>query len=246
MIRNLKALGLALVAVFALSAVAATAASAQGKLTSDGPVTLKGGEIVSGNDILKALGIEVKCPGSTVTAHAYNTTPHGLISSGATTLTVTPLYKQTDALGKINCKAAGLPTTVDMNGCDYVVHIGATTGVADTYSGTIDIVCPVGSEITLTVFTTEADDPSKPFCILHIKAQTGLTGATAVDTTKGSIELKGTVTGIHVTRTNVSKTTHLVLCPDGTTTATGSFIVQDLITGVNSLGNATTIGLTHP
>jgi hypothetical protein len=38
---RLKTLGLALVAVFALSAVAASAASAQqGKLTSDGPVTL--------------------------------------------------------------------------------------------------------------------------------------------------------------------------------------------------------------
>ncbi len=45
MIRNLKALGLTLAAVFAMSAIAASAASAQqGTLTSDGPVTLYGTE----------------------------------------------------------------------------------------------------------------------------------------------------------------------------------------------------------
>lgn len=46
MIRNLKALGLALVAAFAMSAVTTSVASAQqGTLTSDGPVTLKTNEL---------------------------------------------------------------------------------------------------------------------------------------------------------------------------------------------------------
>ena len=43
MIRNLKVLGLALVAVFAMSAMVASAASA-GVLTSDGPVKIKATE----------------------------------------------------------------------------------------------------------------------------------------------------------------------------------------------------------
>ena len=64
MIRNLKALGLALVAVFAMSAMAASASSAS--VTSDGPFTLTGTETGgTETNYLEAFGLKTKCPGST-------------------------------------------------------------------------------------------------------------------------------------------------------------------------------------
>jgi hypothetical protein len=95
MIRNLKALGLALVAVFALSAVAASAASAQqGFITSTGPVTLDGVE--DGTNYFEIHNLEpfgkvrVECPGSTFKGHEVGSTKG--IPSGAKTATITPNY----------------------------------------------------------------------------------------------------------------------------------------------------------
>ena len=92
MARNLKALGLALFVVFALSAVAASAASAQvGKLTSDGPVTLFGTQTGEAkNNALIAFGGETTCTKASYTAHKYNVTPHDDIPSGESSITITP------------------------------------------------------------------------------------------------------------------------------------------------------------
>src|ERR1044072_3755126 len=81
MIRNLKAPGLALMAVFALTAMAASTASAQqGTLTSDGPVTLIGTETGEPNDnSISMFGTTIRCPGSTHTAHHSNGSPHTTI-----------------------------------------------------------------------------------------------------------------------------------------------------------------------
>ena len=96
MTRILKALGLALVAVFALSAVAASTASAQqGTLTSDGPVTLTATETGVGQNWFEAFAAKIECPGSTFTGHKVATTPHTPISSGATEATLTPIWKET-------------------------------------------------------------------------------------------------------------------------------------------------------
>jgi hypothetical protein len=249
MIRNLKTLGLALVAILALGAVAASAASAQGKLTSDGPVTLTGAETGgAGNNYLEAFGVKVECPGSTYTGHKATTVAetggveknHPFIPSGATKVTLTPHYKQ------VNCKAAGLyPVTVDMNGCDYTVNITSAV-VADSVNGTVDIVCPPGKEITVTLFTPGVNHiTGTPFCTLHVKAQTGLAGAKATDTTNGTIDLTGTITGIHVLRTNTTPVpkTHTVLCPDNTTTANSTFKVDVSVAGHNEENNPTNIGL---
>jgi len=233
MIRNLKVMGLALVAVFALSAVVASAASAQGKLTSDGPVTLTGSEVGAEPDGLEAFGLKVQCPGSTITGHAYNVTPHGLIANGATTATLTPHYKQANE----NCTVApgGFIATVDMNGCDYVIHIGTLPAV------TLDVICPVGQEITVTIFTNAHDHTvtNKPMCILHIKEQKGLAGA-SVTNGVGDLNIAGTVTGIHVFRTSTG--THPVLCPSATIT-TGKFILNDTAKGTNGAGAATSVSV---
>jgi hypothetical protein len=243
MIRNLKALGLALVMVFTLSAVAASAASAQqGFLTSDGPVTLVAEETGVAANAFTAFGFRSECPGSTGTGHKYNVTPHTPIPSGATTFTLTSHLKQANH----NCRVfpGNFPTTADFNGCDYVTHIGETSGGgAGTYRGSTDLVCPEGQEITFTVFTTIAEETNnKPFCILHIKPQTGLTGIHGTDTGNGFIDLTGTLEGIHMSKTNATGISHLVLCPNQTTT-TGKLDGDGTVKGLNAAGEPTPISL---
>lgn len=245
MAHNLKTLGLALAAVFAIGAVATSAAMAQqGTLTSDGPVTEIATETGgAGTNFLKAFGLNLACPGSTYTGHQYNVTPHTLIPSGATTGTLTPQFKQTNH----NClmTPGNFPLTIDMNGCDYVVHFGATTGgVAGTYGVTFDMVCPAGQEGTVTVWTNTTDETNAaaPFCVLHIPPQSGIAGLHATDTGVGDIDLSGTLTGIKVLKT---KSTHAILCPAAETKTAESGL--DLtVQGRNGGGSATAISISHP
>lgn len=239
MIRNLKTLGFALVAVFALSAMAASAASAQGKFTSDGPVTFKATETgPAGSNAFTAFGVTVECGGTTYTGHAYNVTPHTFIPSGVSTATLTPKYPE--CISKLN----KWPTTVDMNGCDFVVHLGATTDKVDTYGLTLDVVCPAGKEMTVTFFTTEADHVNgTPFCIWHIQPQTGLTGLHATDTTSGHITIAGAVKNVHITRVSPGNT-HPEHC-NSLTTNEGSFDIDVTVNGFNEAGGPTPISLSH-
>jgi hypothetical protein len=252
MIRNLKTLGLALVAVFALSAVAASAASAQqGKFTSDGPVTLTGTENAAGPNAFTAFGLKVECPGSTYTGHKYNQTPHVFIpNNNSTTATITPHYKQVAANGDANCRATpgNFPVTVHMNGCDYVIHLGVTTEPPNTYGVLYDIVCPPNQEITLTAWTTDTlhTTGDAPFCVIHIPPQVNLAGGHVRDTTDGTLDLNGTVTGITATRTNNTGAadTHTVLCPEATT-HTASLQINVTVKGHNEGGGATSIGISE-
>jgi hypothetical protein len=246
MIRNLKVLGIALAAVFAMSAVAAAVASAQqGTLTSTGPVTLDATELGANANRLEAFGAFVECEGSTYVAHKFNVTPHGFIPSGSTTATLTPKYKETKGT-EPNCVGSlGTRATIDMNGCDYVIHLGETTGgVNGTYGVTFDVVCPTGKEITVTVWLSEnahTTEPTGAKCTLHVPPQTGLKGAHATDTGSGDITLTGPVTGI-----TVKQTRHSILCPAGTHEAAAKFQLNVTVTGTNEAGGATSISLSHP
>jgi hypothetical protein len=183
MTRNLKALGLALVAVFALSAVAASAASAEGVITSDGSVTLKGTETGTGQNKFEAFGATVECPGSTFTGHKINVTPHELIPNGANAVTINPTY--------VNCFEGTSPLTIDMNGCDFTFH-GASLVSAGTYSVLTDIVCPIGKSIERT----------GGFCTIKIPAQTNKAGLHLTGTGSGTsndLDLTGSITTLHAT-----------------------------------------------
>jgi hypothetical protein len=247
MIRNLKVLGLALVAMLALTAVAASVASAQqGKLTSDGSFTLKGEETGVEANFLEAFGLKVQCPGSTYTGHKLGSTTE-LITSGSTTGTLTPQYKQ--ANHNCNVTPGNFKATIDMNGCDYVAHLGVTTGgVAGTYGVTFDVVCPnEQTSITVTVWTTsalETSEPNNPMCKLHVRGapfNQGLKGAHATDSGAGDITLTGTVEGINVQKT---KTTHSLLCPTAESN-TGKFGLDVTVKGLNGAGGATNISISE-
>jgi hypothetical protein len=165
MIRNLKALGLALVAVFALSALAVSAASAQeqGELTSDGPVTLTGTETgtpINDNFFRNSLGAKITCAGSTYTGHKVLTTKeteegkkHQLLKTGDKEATVTPHYAK---LCQTHIPILGTrPTTVTTNGCDFNIKVGTTTPAGNkegTYGATASVKCPVDKAIVVHIY----------------------------------------------------------------------------------------------
>jgi hypothetical protein len=251
MIRNLKVLGLALMAVFALSAVVAAAASAQqGKITSDGPVTLIGDETgaATANALLVAFGSEIMCPGSTLTGHKVLTLAeteagkkHELIPNLSTTATITPHYK--------NCHTfipATKTMTVTMNGCDYVLHVGVTTAPLNTgtYSLTADIVCPVGKVIEVHVYNS-TDHTKEVLCTLKVTPAVGLTGEAGqpmphvTNTAGGHFDITGTFAGIVVHREGVC-----LLDGKGAETKNATFRVDQTVTGKNSLGGVTAVSVT--
>lgn len=239
MIRNLKALGLALVAVFAMSAMAASAASAQGSLSSDGPVTLVGEETPGANVLTGPLG-EVACPKSKYTGHKYDATPHELIpKEGATTATITPHYA-TVCSAKIPILGSR-PATVTMNGCDYVFHVGATTGeAAGTYGVTADVVCPSPeAEIEVHIYqkTSTQHLDSESICTIKVpgKNNAGLTGAHLTNG-EGDINLTGSFENVYTTNEGS-------LCGNGES-ETADLDVDVTIGGEKEGGGETAVSIT--
>jgi hypothetical protein len=242
MIRNLKALGLALVAVFALSAVVASAASAQvGTLTSTGPVTLDGVNtgVASANQLTAFEGT-TQCPNVTYTGHKYNVTPHTFIPNDVSTVTITPHY----GLCSAKIGAATFPATVNMNGCDYVFHLEGTTPGVDTYTVKATVVCPETKHITIEIFATAAKHTSKEaFCHITITENPeGYLGLHATDTTNGKVDITGEIKGITAHKERIGGS---ILCPVKETTNAATLSQDVTIEGKNEAGGVTSISLSH-
>jgi len=192
MIRNLKILGMAVVAVLAMSAVVASAASAQlGTFTAhEYPATITGEQ--TGTDVFTTVAGTVSC------THA---TYHGEAAGPQTSLTITPTYS--------GCKAFGLFTaTIDMNGCDYQFNRPTTEEPFGNglYVGTVDIKCPVNTEITITT----------DVCRVTVPAQTGLSQITYKNTPTA------TPTDVDVS-VNISKKIKYTVDPNCATAAAGTY-----------------------
>jgi hypothetical protein len=173
MTRNLKVLGLALAAVFAMSAVVASAASAQlqGFATSTGPFTLsisETGAKGSTSNALTMFGTKIECFGSVYVGHKVGSTTE-LIPSGSKEATITPTYNEKE------CRAFTTEEnemTVETNGCDFVLHIGETTEKAGTYGLSTDVVCPTGKMIHMSVWALGAKhETNNRLCTLKIPEQ---------------------------------------------------------------------------
>jgi hypothetical protein len=176
MIRNLKALGLAAMAVFAMTAISASAAQAAPLFhAEEAPVTYKG-ENVGGKEKFKTSAGTVECTTTSVTGESSEST--------STEATISPTYT--------GCKAFGfLTATVTMNGCSYKFHLVEGSSPA---TATVDIVCPAGKDITI----------SSTGCVVHVPAQTGLKHVVFDNEGSGAtrdIKATNTVTGIKYTAT---------------------------------------------
>jgi len=124
MIQKFKTLGLAMVAVLAMSAFVASAAQAQ-YTASSYPTTATANSAL-GNDVFTTEAGTVECASHFV----------GTLSEASNTLTVTPTYS--------SCKAFGFAhATVNMNGCAYVFHRVSSA------SSNVTIECPAGKSIQI-------------------------------------------------------------------------------------------------
>ena len=197
MMRNLKVLGIAMAAVFAMSAVIASAASADQLTSESSPVTLTGAQIASENNKLTSPEVgTISCE----TAD-YNATS---VATPTRTITVTPVYT--------NCRVFGFlsHTPIHMNGCDYLLHVN--TAANDT-TGTADLVCPAGATVTATAISVGTTK-----CTVHIAPQTNLAKIEATNIGSGAtreIELHLEIENIAETHT---KGSGLGACPAGSST----------------------------
>jgi hypothetical protein len=249
MVRNLKVLGAALVAVFALSAVMASAALAQNALlTSTGPVKLTGKQTGAKNEnSLTALGGVVTCANATYTGNKILTQAqtaegktHEPLPSGSSSVTIVPNY------GSCVTTKVGIefPATIDMNGCDFEFDLGVTSA-ANKYKVKVTEECPVNNTIKVTDFANAAKHTAnEPFCVIDITKETNRgEGLTATDTGGGNVDITGTIEGIKADQE--SPPPGSILCPKEETQF-GIWHIDISVTGDNGgIGTATTISLSH-
>ena len=126
MIRNLKTLGLAIVAVLALSAVVASAAGASEFTAGSYPATATASS-AKGNDDFNTEAGSVQCK-----AHFHV----GSLAAASESVTVTPTYSECQAFGFLSA-------TVHMNGCDYVFYTNEK----------VDLACPKEKSVVITAAT---------------------------------------------------------------------------------------------
>jgi hypothetical protein len=197
MIRNLKTLGLSVVAVLALSAMVTSAAQAT---IGNAQATIEGGKgFIHGKDevagTLTRNGRTVTC----TSAHYKSNT----VLNGDTSITITPEYT--------NCHSAGLPATVTVNGCAFIFTFTADAG--HTFTAISHLECPPNKVVEIHVYSSHNNHTAgTSLCTYHFgtvninKTEVSLTNKAAGGTTpKDWITADITVGGIVSTRTSGSE-----------------------------------------
>jgi hypothetical protein len=228
MICNLKALGLALVAVLVLGAMATPTAQAT---VGNAQLTIEGGSgFIHGQDEvagqLTRNGRAITC----TTVHHKSDT----FFNGTTSLTIIPEYS--------NCHSAGLPVTITMNGCAYVLTFtGHDIGGGNhTFTAITHLQCPAGKMIETHVYSSHANHTAGiSLCTYHIGPQTNKTEISLTNQAAGGITPKDWITaditigGIVSTRTSGSE----LLCGKELDNA-GTLHATAELKGTNHLGGA--------
>jgi hypothetical protein len=151
MTRTLKALALALVAIFAMSALAASAAQAVPVFWTAEHAKIKISPD-TGNDLFVTKFGTATC--SEWTAKATLETPNLVLTAENVE------YK--------NCHTTAMkfPTTVNMNGCQYLFTV-LTEEDATHFNGEVHLVCPANKEVIITVTSA-----GKTICKFLVPEQT--------------------------------------------------------------------------
>ncbi len=169
MIRNLKALGLALVAVGAMGALMASSAQAltPAHLTAGSaanPATIRGVQTTA--NVFNRAGRTVTCE----TAEFNSSTT---VEGSVTDLSIVPTYA--------NCHAVVLgtkfPATVTMNSCYYTFT--GTKLASGAYTVRTDLHCLIpGDEVEVHIYNGTPHSVSNEICTIDIPEQTNLTTIT--------------------------------------------------------------------
>jgi hypothetical protein len=228
MICNSKALGLALLAIFAMSATASSAAKAEqpAQLTAEaGFVTGTGQQI--GESVYLRSGRPLTC---------QVTESQEAASNGDTTFSAGTPTVEGCVFGPPE-----FPATVRTNGCAFLFHLTADfLEAGHTWTATSDFVCPEGKKGEILVYSNVSE--STLVCAYEFKTQTGLGtvdltnepagGETPKDWIRAHIDISGIVSK----RIFGSS----LLC-GGVEDATGTLTGEAELSGTDADGNASGI-----
>jgi len=208
-IRNLKALGLALVTVLALSSVEASLALGEKPafLTagSEGSPASVSGEQIEGSHLFSRSGRTVTCESVTFS--------EGVISGQASQLSLTPEYS--------NCHSvilgSKLPATVTRNGCKWNYTF---TKVSSTYQARGDWVCEAGKQTEIHIYSSliQHITGGASLCTITTPAQNNIGTITVTNTANHDVVL-------HKNLKNIASTIHGGLLTCGPTESTTGELV---------------------
>lgn len=211
---KLKALGLALMAAFAMSAVAASTAGAseQAEFTADDYPAVMTGTEKGGPEA----NFFETTPGTAL--HCDNSTYEGTLEEESTEITVTPHYTSCEATTPVG----NFNATIDLNTCNYLFTAG--TKVQHGSTGEAHVKCPDGNSITITVAT----------CTVHVPEQTvgGADGEVTLTNKEGNVHADIDLEDVTATETDA------LFCPfEGNTHVTnGIFKATVELDGFDDLG----------
>jgi hypothetical protein len=205
MSHKLKVLGLACVAVFALTAVSASSAMAMtsGFTVGAGATRIEGTQTTALKLVIgTGAPVTIKCSTSTLN----DAISEGLIHEA----TVTPFYGGAGA-----CTFAGLAATVTVSSCTYTI---TDTAAANTYN--VDVTnCPSSAPIKVTLPSTG--------CVVTITNQGALADVDATNnatTSPDDVDLTLTIAGIAFTGNALCPASIAGPCVGGT--MTGGYTVK--------------------
>ncbi len=210
MIRNLKALGLALVAVLAMGAVVGSATASAASFHSEKETTILTGTSV-GNHVFSSGSLAVTCTHATFKGTSKGTGSAGNFTTS--TLTLHPTYEG------CSDNVFGGTDTVDTTGCNYVFN-ATTNGTGHLPS---NIECTAGYSIKVTA----------PGCTLSFGEQNTTGGVKNTNESSGTTRDSKTVATVTATFTKSGELCFLVSGTSGlysgTTTLKG--YVDNGVTG---------------
>ncbi len=167
---RLKVLGVALIAVLALTGIAAGAAHAEtpimSELASPAVTTLDAND-VTGTEDGKLARFTIGGGARYIECTAAKQLSNATVIGSATTVTATPTFEA--------CFSNGLktvPVTVTHNGCTFTLTATKENGEQKVFED-LTIDCPEGKSVEVHVYESEAAHAAnKSFCTYTIKPQT--------------------------------------------------------------------------
>ncbi|MFT3864758.1 MAG: hypothetical protein QM729_10840 [Solirubrobacterales bacterium] len=193
MIRNLRILGLTMVAMLAVGVVGASAASAASFHSESSETFVLGSQ--STQNVFTVNSRTFKCSTVTFTGSFEGT-------SKSTLEEIHPEYG--------GCEAFGLEIAINTEGCNYTFDEPSGSG-SESHTGTVNLVCATGHEIEMNT--------ASGVCVVTVGSQSGLSSVTYTDEGSGSsrsVLVTANVSGISV---DVSGST-LICGTNGTRSAT--------------------------
>jgi len=195
--RNLKALGAALLAVFATAAVLASGAQGQTlKVTVNPSPAWLTAEVISHPEIGKVETLKL-AGGQTLSCE--ETSSVATVKNGDTSITVVPTFKKCTAVIGTESHLV----TVTMNDCDFLLHDMTTeTPNSTTFTALVDLVCPVGKQVEIHIYKS-ATGETEELCTYKIASFTNK-GGNVIHNVAGEhndLTITHTLTEIPTTRT---------------------------------------------